>query len=88
MIKNIYAIKDHKRWFTDTFVDDNDPSAVRNFSYGVCHMEGVMNFAPQDFDLFKVGTFNTESGMISGLVPIEFMCNGLDISSAEVKGNE
>lgn len=80
MIYPIYALRDNKTNFVaNLLIEQNDPSARRNFAYMVNNSGSIQNFAPADFDLFKIGTFDSVSGIISPIVPIEFICNGLGV---------
>lgn len=79
MILNIYAIRDSKVNFQQLLMlNDTDPAMSRGFGFMVNNPESVMNYAPKDFDLFKVGTFDTASGKIDPIVPAEYIMNGVD----------
>lgn len=79
MKTNVYSLKDHKFLFGDVFQSPDDPTAVRYFGMVINNTRAgnnMMNYAPQDFDLFKVGTFDSENGQIEPIWPIEFVVNG------------
>lgn len=46
--------------------DQSDASAIRGFSFGINGQDGMMNFSPKDFDLFKIGEFDVDKGIIVG----------------------
>lgn len=63
----IYSYRDVKCGFMPPQCDQNDAAAIRGFSYAV-NNNNLMNFAPKDYDLFKIGEFDVEKGII---VPLE-----------------
>lgn len=77
MIYPIYSVKDAKSGFQTPFCDINDESAARGFAYAL-NQSGVMAYAPKDYDLYKVGTFDTKKGTIEKLdIPV-LVCEGID----------
>lgn len=75
---DVYSIRDKYTGFMSPMLDQSDDAAKRNFAYAVNNNPGVMNYSPADFDLYKVGSFDTKSGDIKGCV-IEFICNGMEV---------
>lgn len=73
----IYSIKDHKVGFMSPTVDQNDSSAIRNFSYAI-NNGGIMNFSPNDFDLYKIGYFDDQKGNIEEILP-ELVVSGSSV---------
>lgn len=76
MTKYVYSIRDSKTCYMPTFCDDSDSSAIRGFAFSLKNGDGIIGFAPGDFSLFRVGTFDTVSGTIIPCTP-EFLCDGL-----------
>lgn len=71
MIYPVYSYRDSKVGFMPPQCDQTEQAAVRGFAYAINGNDGIMNFSPKDFDLYKVGEFNTETGVLSGLaVPV------------------
>lgn len=64
MIYGIYAIKDAKTSFMPCNVDYNDASAIRNFEHAVMASDSLMRSHPADYTLYRLGTYNTETGFI------------------------
>lgn len=61
----IYAIFDSASGvFTAPTIDISDASAVRNFQMALENSGSVMNFKPDDFSLYQLGTFDVETGKI------------------------
>lgn len=64
MIYPVYAIRDAKVGFMSPTVDQNDASAARNFEHAVMNSASLMNSHPGDYALYRIGSFDTESGVI------------------------
>lgn len=73
---NLYAMRDNLVGFLSPMVDDNDESAKRNFALMIQNSNGVLGFRPKDFDLFKIGSFDTKTGIVMPLSPIEYIVSG------------
>lgn len=76
MIMNMYAIRDCYVGFMTPQMDQNDETAKRNFAYAVNNNPGVIGFRPGDFDLYLVGKFESDSGLMEPVSPIVFVANG------------
>lgn len=76
MILGVYCIKDEKTSFLTPTVDQNDVSAMRNFEHAAVHKESLMNTHAADFTLYKIGSFDTESGKITPCDPQFIMSGG------------
>lgn len=73
---NVYAIRDVHVGFLAPSLDQNDETAKRNFALMVNNNPGVLGFRPSDFDLYNIGQFDADSGLMEPIVPIEFVVNG------------
>lgn len=60
----IYVIRDDKTGYLSPTVDASDAAAVRNFQNAVTKTEGIINAFPQDFSLYRVGYYDSETGLI------------------------
>lgn len=65
MIYGIYAIKDAKTAFMPCTVDFNNDSAIRNFEHAVRSPDSLMSSHPGDYALYRLATYDTETGMIT-----------------------
>lgn len=65
----VYSIRDVHTGFMTPTVDQNDNSAMRNFGHAVMNSASLMNSHPKDYSLYKIGSFDTESGAIEGHLP-------------------
>lgn len=65
MINNLYSVKDTKsgRYWTP-FTDQTDKTALRTFAFQVNTEGTYFHFAPNDFDLYCIGAFDDETGML------------------------
>lgn len=69
MIYPVYAIRDSRVGFMTPTLDQNDPAATRNFAHAAMEPSSLMHSHPSDFDLYRVGEFDTDSGEIKPCVP-------------------
>lgn len=60
----LYAIKDAKSTFFPVNADLNDSCAIRNFEHAVRQPDSLLRSHPNDYSLFRVGSYNNETGMI------------------------
>lgn len=75
----IYVIKDNKVGFSPQFiVQENDLAAKRGFGYIINNPQNIQNYAPSDYDLYKVGIFDVDSGEINSIIP-EFITSGVNV---------
>lgn len=88
MIYGVYVVRDNKTEFLTPTCDVNDESAIRNFSYAINNADGIMGFAPTDFDLFKIATFDASKGVLdkSDYPVPEFIISGGSVFN--VKGDD
>lgn len=78
MTYSVYAIRDKYTGFMMPTVDMNDDSGKRNFGYGI-NNNPSLNYSPADFDFYRIGTYDSKTGEIRPVQPIEFICNGLEV---------
>lgn len=75
----IYVIRDAKTTFMTPTVDQTVESAVRNFSVAINHGTSLLNAVPQDFDLFQIGIYDVESGIIEAFTAPKFIVSGASV---------
>jgi hypothetical protein len=64
--KGVYTIYDSKAKFYSTpFYSPNDDTAIREFVRIVNDTASNINPFPDDYSLFKIGTFSDTTGLIS-----------------------
>lgn len=75
MEKNIYCVKDNLVGFGKIFDSYSDATAIREITMAVNSPRGMslISDRPEDFSLYKIGTFNTDTGVFTPC--LEFICN-------------
>lgn len=80
----VYSVFDSKaECFSRPVFYSNDAMASRAFEVAVNSPESEMFMHPQDFTMFKVGSFSVSNGKLSGVDPVS-VANGLQLKH-EVK---
>lgn len=75
----VYSYRDSKVGFGSPIVETNDQTAVRGFSFAMNNPQGMMNFAPGDYDLYKIGEFDPDKGILySEDIPV-MICSGASV---------
>lgn len=77
MIMEIYAIKDTKVGYGQPFYLHNDQEAERAFRGLVKEPESNIGKWPQDYELWNIGQWDDELGVITTTGP-KFMLSGMD----------
>lgn len=66
MNKEIYSLKDTKSGFLNPFYEVNEECAIRGISTAMSNTKNdVLYVCAQDFELWKLGTFDTTTGAIT-----------------------
>lgn len=78
----VFVMRDNKVGFLTPSFDLNEEVAKRNFAYALTNNQ-LMNFSPADFDLFKLGTYNTETGNFTLLEIPECVMSGYSVFKGE-----
>lgn len=78
MRKQMYCVRDSKVGWMMPFEDINDASAMRGFLYSVSQNPGIIGFAPADYSLYRIGEFDTQSGIFANLDNNIYICSGSD----------
>ena len=80
MIINIYSIKDEKVSFTSLTTNRTDGAARRDFAIDINNPQmRALNYSPSDFTLYRVGTFDIDTGIIVPCSPLQMICNGNEV---------
>lgn len=83
MKQGLYAIKDSIVGFGQPFVAPNKFAAIRGFNDTINDRGGYLNKHPENFDLYQIGTFEDDSGIVTSNV--EFIEKGLNLLKNETK---
>lgn len=82
----VYSIQDVKTGFMTPTIDQNDQAAIRNFSSAVMQSDGILFTHAEDFRLFKIGEFNSETGTILPVAPLVHLVDGSDVLRGKSHG--
>ena len=77
MKTNMYSIKDDLIGYGVPFATDNDAVAMSYFHSAVVQENSIYSLNKSHFNLYKVGTFDTESGNFDPIDPA-YVCSALD----------
>ena len=84
MILNIYSMRDQLTGYLQPTFEVNDNVAVRNFSFAINNKDSLLYANPKHFDLYKIGSFNTETAEIIKSEPT-IVVTGLSVYEGEKK---
>lgn len=71
MIYPVFSYRDTKVGFMPPVCDQSEAAAIRGFSFAINSENSIMGFSPKDFDLYQVGEFDTETGVLTSIVPVQ-----------------
>lgn len=81
MILGIYSIRDNLTGFLTPVVEQNDAAARRNFEHAIMNPQSLMHSHVSDYDLYKLGYFDTETGVLEQAEPIEMVVAGGSVNA-------
>lgn len=76
---NVYAIRDIHTGFLSPTFEINDAVAMRIFSHAVLQSESVLFTHASDYSLFRVGTFDADTGRLEPVDLPVLVCDGKDV---------
>lgn len=76
---NLYSIKDVKMGFQQVFILPNNASAIRWFGDTVSNKDNPMNKHPEDYQLFKIGSMNEDTGELTS--DVQFLENAVTFTA-------
>lgn len=79
MTFQIYCVRDVKTSFMTPTIDQNDASAMRNFRHAILYSDGIMRSSKDDFALYRLGSFDSDSGVIIPLPVPEIIDDGTNV---------
>lgn len=86
MENKIYSVRDVKTGYFAPVLDRDDASAIRGFALSLQDPHTIMGFTPQDFDLYCLGVFETETGRVTAYDSPAFVISGPDAYNMYKKG--
>lgn len=87
MTQNIYAVKDNKTGFENLLIQPNDACAKRLFATLANEKDNKINIYPADMELWKLGSWNTNTGVMNAIQP-EYMLRGTDVKEVAENDNQ
>ena len=63
----IYVLRDIKTGYLGLTLDQNDAAAMRNFEHAMSKTDSLMNSHPEDFSLYCLGVYDSETGDIKAI---------------------
>lgn len=73
----VYCIRDTKVGFDPQFiVQANELAAVRGFEFVMSNDQALQGKFPADYELYQIADFDTDSGVMNGIVPPKFIVSG------------
>lgn len=85
MIYGVYSIFDTKTGFMTPTIEVNDDSAIRNFSHAVVNSDGILYSFSQDFQLYRIGDFNSDTAALGQCSPTKLLITGSDALRSMMK---
>lgn len=79
----MYSVRDRHTGFMTPSTDFNDNTAKRNFAKAINSDNGIMNFDPGDFDLYRIGEFDTDKGVLIPEKIPQLVISGLSVFGAK-----
>lgn len=76
---NLYCVRDKVQGFGSIFCEPTEASAIRGFGYMINSGNGLMSYKPDDYDLYVIGEYNTDTGVVTPKVPVEMVISGSSV---------
>lgn len=70
MVFDVFAIRDVKSGFLTPTIEQNGDMAIRNFHHACLNAQSLFYTHPEDYSLYRIGTYDVETGTIEPAVPI------------------
>lgn len=79
MMLNVYSIRDVRSGFLTPTVEQNDYIAARNFANAIMESKGVLFTHASDFQLFRIGEFDSDKGVLIPAQLHELISDGAEV---------
>ncbi|UPW41649.1 nonstructural protein [Peromfec virus RodF8_30] len=76
MSYGLYAIRDVKTGFMTPTIEASDDAAARNFTHSIVNSDTILFSFAQDFSLYRIGTYDSDSALVTPLTPIQLIIEG------------
>lgn len=88
MLYGVYSMHDSKTGFMSPVIDVNDDSAIRNFAHTVANSDGILRSFAQDFQLYRIANFDSNTGIVDPVIPPVALIVGSDAMRMSIKDGE
>ena len=89
MKMNLYSVRDIKAGYGNPYCMQNDEMAIRDIKLAVnSDKPNIIKQFPEDFELTRLGTFDTETGIIIRKVEMIINCRELKTLEKIVEENK
>lgn len=78
MIYGVYVVRDIKSTFLTPGFNVNDQVAIRSFAHAIQSSNDVISTHKEDFELYKVGEYDNETGFVKTFDIRELLAEGKD----------
>lgn len=77
--QKIFSVFDKKVGaYKRPFISDNEVEATRGLQTAMRDPEIQISLFPEDFDLYEMGIFNDNSGLIEPIIPPLYICSAVE----------
>lgn len=83
MVISVYCVRDSLLGFGMPILRDNDSVASRAFDYDLNVPNNPMASHPDDFQLYRIGSFDTDTGIITSESPV-FIASASDFIRKDI----
>lgn len=83
MIYPVFSIRDLKGDFYSPRIEQNESSAVRSFAQLVNTPDTTIHFSPRDFQFYRIGDFDSETGRLIPLDLPQLVTSAIDVFGKE-----
>ena len=80
-----FAIRDIKQGFGYPRLNLNEAMMKRQFGYEINQEGSLMEYAPSDYELYKIGEYDTDNGRMYPDDVATFICNGTEVYGVNEK---
>ena len=79
MLMRVFAVYDSKALaYMQPFFSNSNGAAIRAFADVIEEKNSPISKRPGDYQLYEIGSFDDQEGLLSDVSPIKLLCNGLD----------
>lgn len=75
----IFSYRDRLAGFGSPILDISEQTAIRGFSMKMNNPDSMENFSPKDFELYKIGIFDADTGKITPEEIPVLICEGVNV---------